>query len=82
VPLFLLKLYEIVDDKATSSIVDWAEEEGFVIKSPVFFENQIIPKYFKHNKLTSFVRQLNMYDFRKFKVKGTTHQVYKHPFFL
>lgn len=39
----------------------------FLIKEPDIFAVEIIPQYFKHNNLSSFVRQLNFYGFRKIK---------------
>ena len=44
-------------------------EDGltFIVKNPTLFETTIIPNFYKHNKFTSFVRQLNFYGFRKVK---------------
>lgn len=44
-------------------------EDGltFIVKNPNLFETTIIPNFYKHNKFTSFVRQLNFYGFRKVK---------------
>ena len=84
VPSFLVKLYEIVDNKAQDHIVSWTEPDGdgFTIKNTNAFSEQILPQYFKHNNFSSFIRQLNMYDFHKAKTRGTNYQVFKHPFFL
>ena len=38
---------------------------SFVVKDTEKFQSTIIPKFFKHNKISSFVRQLNFYGFRK-----------------
>ena len=38
---------------------------AFVVKDTEKFQSTIIPKFFKHNKISSFVRQLNFYGFRK-----------------
>lgn len=39
----------------------------FVIKDVEKLEEIVLPRYFRHNKINSFVRQLNMYGFHKIK---------------
>ncbi|XP_008812463.1 heat stress transcription factor A-1-like [Phoenix dactylifera] len=66
VPPFLSKCYEMVDDRQTDGTVSWGEtNNSFVIWDPASFCRDLLPKYFKHSNLSSFVRQLNTYGFRK-----------------
>ncbi|KAJ9539654.1 hypothetical protein OSB04_026160 [Centaurea solstitialis] len=63
---FLTKTYQLVDDKSIDDVVSWNEDGStFIVWNPTEFAKDLLPKYFKHNNFSSFVRQLNTYGFRK-----------------
>lgn len=65
-PVFLIKLWNIVEDSNLQSIVHWDESgASFHIADPYSFCRNVLPHFFKHNNLNSLIRQLNMYGFRK-----------------
>ena len=88
---FLTKLVTLLlENKDYEHLVSWdSEGKSFIIYNQSKFAQYVLPKYFKHNKFTSFVRQLNMYGFRKLQspytggmdYKDEEHIVFFHPDF-
>jgi hypothetical protein len=63
---FVRKLFSFVDDPSCDDIVSWNETgTGFVIWDSNAFCTKVLSCYFRHTNLSSFVRQLNQYGFRK-----------------
>lgn len=67
IPSFILKIYDLIET-VPNDIVTWTEDDaGFLIKDTKRLERDFLHLYFNHSKLTSFVRQLSFYGFRKRK---------------
>ncbi|KAL3669485.1 hypothetical protein V7S43_005877 [Phytophthora oleae] len=66
-PVFLQKTYDMIES-SPQAVACWSETgTSFIIKLPREFAKTMLPRYFKHNNFSSFVRQLNFYGFRKHK---------------
>jgi len=89
VPGFILKLWKMINDPQCDDLISWSENgQSFIIMDPPKF-SQELSKYFKHNNLSSFIRQLNMYGFRKVATiensglhPGTDDLHFYHPDFV
>lgn len=78
--MFPRKLHEILTDES-SDVIAWSRTgRAFYIRDMETFVSHILLKYFKHEKYSSFQRQLNLYGFRKIQ-KGEDTGAYAHEFF-
>uniref|UniRef100_H2ZEC6 HSF-type DNA-binding domain-containing protein n=1 Tax=Ciona savignyi TaxID=51511 RepID=H2ZEC6_CIOSA len=91
VPTFLLKLLNLLQEPEYKDYVSWNEDgTAFTVHDQGNFAKHVLPVYFKHNKFASFVRQLNMYGFRKVTTVmhggiASLHDTaiqFHHPFFI
>ena len=63
---FLSILYELLNNLSYNDIISWnIEGNGIIIKNKSKLCEIILPKFYKHNNYSSFVRQLNLYGFYK-----------------
>ncbi|XP_070589541.1 heat shock factor protein 2 isoform X2 [Erythrolamprus reginae] len=90
VPAFLSKLWALVGDAPSNQLITWSQNgQSFLVLDEQRFAKEILPKYFKHNNMASFVRQLNMYGFRKVvhvdsgivKLERDGPVEFQHPYF-
>jgi hypothetical protein len=80
IPKFLTKIHDILDNNDYPQALQWNREgSAMLIHSSTELE-KILPCVFKHKNVTSFIRQLNLYGFKKMK-SNTSQHAYYHEFF-
>mmetsp|Transcript_11453 Transcript_11453/g.29779 ORF Transcript_11453/g.29779 Transcript_11453/m.29779 type:complete len:288 (+) Transcript_11453:87-950(+) len=63
---FVRKLYQMVCNPQIDDHIAWTPQgDAIQILRPAAFARDVLPLYFKHSNMRSFIRQLNMYGFRR-----------------
>lgn len=79
---FPVKLHNLLEDNLHADIISWQPHgRCFILRNPKEFLAEVMPKYFKQTKLTSFQRQLNLYGFNRL-TSGPDKGGYYHELFL
>ena len=74
---FLLKLYEILRKEEYSKIIHWSQNGSYIVINNIHsLAKKILPIYFNHQNYSSFVRQLNMYNFHKIRTDPNKQEQY------
>jgi hypothetical protein len=78
---FLEKLYDIMENVSLQPYISWQPDGlSFLIKDVQAVSEFVLPYYFKHNNIQSFVRQLNMYNFSKTR-HDSNYREFRQPLF-
>ncbi|QLQ81177.1 hypothetical protein HG537_0E05320 [Torulaspora globosa] len=65
-PAFVNKVWSMLNDESNVNLIQWSPDgKSFIVVNREEFVHEVLPKYFKHSNLASFVRQLNMYGWHK-----------------
>ncbi len=74
VPEFLYQLTKMLTDTSNREIIEWSSHNGnrgrIEVHHPQRLESQVLGRYFRHTRYSSFQRQLNYFGFRKIAGKG------------
>jgi HSF-type DNA-binding len=79
------KLHRMLDGVEREGLTDivsfFPHGRAFAIHKPRRFVTEVMPRYFRQSRLTSFQRQLNLYGFRRIS-QGPDNGGYYHELFL
>lgn len=81
-PMDLHKMLEEINADCLGHIVSWQlHGRAFRVHDQTIFVRDVLPRFSRSKKFTSFVRQLNLYEFRRIS-RGKDKGAYYHPKFL
>jgi len=80
---FPIVLMTLLDEPSNSDVATFMPDgKSFAILKPDVFTKELMPRYFKMTKFTSFVRKLYRWGFRQAEERGKSGAVaYRHPLF-
>lgn len=59
VPRFIKVVFQLLEEAKYDELIGWSHDgRAVLIKNPTEFAEKLLPEYFKHNNLSSFIRQV------------------------
>mmetsp|Transcript_25494 Transcript_25494/g.37807 ORF Transcript_25494/g.37807 Transcript_25494/m.37807 type:complete len:339 (-) Transcript_25494:222-1238(-) len=83
--LFKMLRYIDLQEPELANVISWQPHgRCFLVHDVPSFESIILPRFFGHNRNSSFLRQLNLWNFKRLrnKRKGMDYGAYYNEFFL
>lgn len=78
-PTILHKLLSETSTMGFADVISWQPHgRSFLIHKPKEFVRDVVPRYFKHSKLSSFQRQLSLYGFVRLTNESPDKGSYYH----
>lgn len=72
---FIIKLLALLEEDYSKGIIKWNKKGNIIeILDIHSLTNKLLPIIFKHNNLSNFIRQLNMYDFKKIRNRNNERE--------
>ncbi|CAA7033249.1 unnamed protein product [Microthlaspi erraticum] len=60
------RVYQMVDDPSTNSIISWSQSgKSFIVWDPLEFSRDLLERIFSHHDFSLFIQKLNHFGFRK-----------------
>ena len=79
---FIILLVNILNSEEFVKIISWSVDGSIIeIHNINDFKCIILYKYFKYTNLSNFIRQLNLYNFKKVITKDQNSLFYCNPLF-
>ena len=76
------KLHRLLADDTISDIVSWLPHgKSWIIHKQQEFEDEVLPRYFGDTKMSTFVRQVTGWGFRRITFRGPDYKSYYHVMF-
>ena len=78
----MLQLHAAISNPELSDIISWLPHgRAFAIHDPDGLVTKVLPRYFNQTKFVSFIRQCNLWGFKRL-TRGVEGKVYYHELFL
>jgi hypothetical protein len=82
-PMVLHDLLDNANARGYADVISWQPHgRAFMVHQPDVFVSEIMPRFFRQTRFSSFQRQVSLYGFLRLSRRGTDYSAYYHELFL